>query len=411
MRDNTTVTAGVKFDKAIAITGAMAPIGVSLGSAGFESIIILTSLIWIFRACIIKDMDIKRLIRHPLIVPAAGIFLSILISVLINGGGSKGTLHDIATIRHLLYLVALLETSGRFPVGKYLFYGLVVGIVYAMANIACAHLLGQDFLGKPIARYTSKLKEGNRYPTLLVFMSLYFLSWGILGNHSTRLKKYIILGTGITGALFLSLFMIKTLILSFTAGVFFILCFKCLKEYTKRTVMALSLIAGIGAVILAQPETIQYIYSKINLSSFYARIFIWKVAFQMWLEHPLTGVGISSFKDVYSITAQSGAVKPFISPQGTIISGPISQYHAHNLILQVLSCTGVTGLFTTLLFSLNTIKLCFRNLTGYRLGLTPWPLTYFIISLAGFSIYTGWYSAMSIYMAVFCGCCWNKNDR
>ena len=44
-----------KFDKGIAITGAIIPVGIAIGNIAFEAAVVLTSLIWIAR--VIKFFD------------------------------------------------------------------------------------------------------------------------------------------------------------------------------------------------------------------------------------------------------------------------------------------------------------------------------------------------------------------
>ena len=83
-----------KFDKGIAITGAIIPVGIAIGNIAFEAAVVLTSLIWIARVIKFKDCDLKRLIEHPAILPSLAVYISIVASVFINGAGSKGYLID-----------------------------------------------------------------------------------------------------------------------------------------------------------------------------------------------------------------------------------------------------------------------------------------------------------------------------
>jgi len=66
------------------------------------------------------------------------------------------------------------------------------------------------------------------------------------------------------------------------------------------------------------------------------RISIWKTALKITADHPVNGVGVRNFRDVYKQYADKD--DPFISAdqQGA--------YHAHHWLLEVLSETGVIGL-------------------------------------------------------------------
>ncbi len=66
------------------------------------------------------------------------------------------------------------------------------------------------------------------------------------------------------------------------------------------------------------------------------RISIWKTALEITADHPVNGVGVRNFRDVYKQYAE--ADDPFISgdQQGAL--------HAHHWLLEVLSETGVIGL-------------------------------------------------------------------
>jgi hypothetical protein len=54
--------------------------------------------------------------------------------------------------------------------------------------------------------------------------------------------------------------------------------------------------------------------------------------------------------------------------------------------------------------ALNVIKLTFKNASGSRLGIIPWPAVYFTISLIGVSVYDSWYQALSVFVITFICC-------
>jgi O-antigen ligase len=139
-----------------------------------------------------------------------------------------------------------------------------------------------------------------------------------------------------------------------------------------------------------------------NLNSVYDRIYFWKVAWQMWLDHPVFGVGISSFQDAYREMAASGLVPEFIAPDGSTFSAS-EQTHAHNLVLMLISCTGLLGLgaFTWLFIAAN--YLVFRNTGEFRYGLISWPAVLLVIGITGFNIYHSWYQALLAFWLILIG--------
>lgn len=74
------------------------------------------------------------------------------------------------------------------------------------------------------------------------------------------------------------------------------------------------------------------------------RIEIWRVAWHMTLERPLTGVGVRGFRCAYPDHAR--AEDQFLRPGGgsRCDGDPYGAYHAHQIVLEVLSETGFVGL-------------------------------------------------------------------
>lgn len=67
------------------------------------------------------------------------------------------------------------------------------------------------------------------------------------------------------------------------------------------------------------------------------RISIWRVAIKMGQDHPVNGIGIRNFRDVY---------EQYALPDDPFTSGEQEgAYHAHHWLLEVLSETGIIGLF------------------------------------------------------------------
>ena len=142
-----------------------------------------------------------------------------------------------------------------------------------------------------------------------------------------------------------------------------------------------------------------------SLASFYDRIYYWKVAWKMWVEHPWFGVGISSFQDAYKAMAASGKIPPFVAPTGRVFDLG-EQTHAHNLLLMLLSCTGLVGLVPFTWLFIRTSLMCFTDFAGMCAGLVTWPVVVLVIGLTGFNVYDSWYLALLALLMVLIGSRW-----
>jgi len=382
------------FDKYVAIAGALLPLGIMLGPSGFESITAVTSLIWFAGQIKFKKNSLKALIKQPLIKALIALYISILISVILNGSGDKGYIHDVLIIRHLLFIAAMVETSKRFPVFRYLFWGIIAGSVYAILNIVFVHVFDFDFMGKPIERYLGKEKEGVRYPSMLAFYSLFFLTWAIFDTTQKNQTRIIIFIAAVTNLYFLSLFHIRTIHLALLSSFLFVLLVFMIKKKNY-----LLIFFGLTASICFA----YYLYANNNfmdLSSFYDRIFIWKASFLLFYDNPFFGAGISSYVSAIAELIEESDIQPYIAPNGKQYYLKMVIYHAHNNILQILSCTGITGFICSAWLSVVVLKSTFNNISSHHIGFISWPLLYFVISSAGFSIYTGWYLALASFIIV-----------
>jgi len=120
------------------------------------------------------------------------------------------------------------------------------------------------------------------------------------------------------------------------------------------------------------------------------------------LDHPILGVGISSFQDAYKEMAASGAVPAYVAPDGRAFSAS-EQTHAHNIVLMLMSCTGICGLAAYAWLFFQAVKKVFQMQTGFRVGLLSWPVVLLVIGLTGFNIYHSWYQALLAFWLVFIG--------
>jgi len=385
-----------RLDKFCVLAAALVPAGLVIGNIGFEAAIGLVGPAWIVRCAAAKENPLRKLVRHPLAIPWGIWLLCIVASLLVNGPGSKGWAHDVVFIRYFLFGLALLDISQRLPVARYLLYGLAGGVVWAALNTLSVYLVGADFLGKPLIRYTGKLKEAARISGLSAYAAGFFIGWGILDDRLTGRHKAILLLIGLIAFTQVLQTHVRTAILAAAAGIFFTTAFFVWKRKSRGLflTMVLMVIFAVGAMI--------YYRDMINLDSMYDRIYFWRVAWRMWLDHPVFGVGISSFQDAYKEMAASGVIQEYVAPTGVVFSAA-EQTHAHSLILMLLSSTGLMGLAAFTWLFVTAVLLIFRNLKSFRYGLLSWPVVLFVIGLTGFNIYHSWYQALLAFMLVLVG--------
>ena len=85
--------------------------------------------------------------------------------------------------------------------------------------------------------------------------------------------------------------------------------------------------------------------------------FVWRTAFEIWLQSPFIGVGLHEYRDACNNFAQS-------TPAYLHAIGRAACFHPHNISLQLLSETGIFGF---LIFYTMVISLCFSSLKIYYL--------------------------------------------
>ncbi len=385
-----------RLDFACVFLGAMTPVGLVIGNIAFELVVALTVVVWFIRMAVARMSVWPFLVSHSLIVPWAVWMVVIIGSVVVNGAGNKGFGHDIAFLRYLLFGMALLETGRRLSASRFLIYGLAAGVVWAALNMVCVHLLGFDLIGKPLARYTEKLKEAARIAGMAAYGAPLFLAWGLLGKELDRRQKIAISAIGITAFVLLLLIHIRTDILASAAGMFVIIAYFVFKRASLLT-------GSIGAVVLMAVIVLFFLSGdRLDLTSFYDRIYYWKVSWALWLENPFWGVGVSSYQDAYQRMATSGQVSAYVAPTGQVFK-QTAAYSAHSLVLMLLASTGLFGLFAFGWLFVQAFRLILSDLSAHRIGLLTWPVVVLVLGITGCNIYHSWYQALLAFFIVLIG--------
>ncbi len=383
------------------IIATLMPVCFVIGRVAVEFVIGITSLLWLIRFIIAKDKTINVIIKHPFTIPWMLWFVSIAVSLLINDPGSKGWAHDLVYIRYFVFVIALIDISDRLPVHKYLLYGLAAGILWAAINMISAYVLGHDIIGRSASRYIGKMKEAARIAAISSYVAPFFCFWGFFDKELSKKNKSIIIGISLIAVVLVLCTWGRTIIIATTTAFCFCIIYFF---YKKNAFFGIALII-ISAIVLATCFFF-HINKLEQLSSFYHRIYIWKVTIAMWLQDPIFGVGVSSFKNAFTEMSSSGIVLPYIAPDGTIFSHITYShaYHAHNLLLMLLSCSGLFGFFSFSWLFINAVRLIFKNVTGFRIGLVSWPVIFFIIGLTGFNIFNSEYQALFAFFMALIGC-------
>jgi O-antigen ligase len=383
------------FDKVCLILAAMVPTGIVIGNAAFETMIGLIGIVWLGRCFQSRTNPLPRLLaqEHPLVIPWIVWFAAILLSLLYNGAGSKGGLHDLAFIRYLIFALALADIALRRDISRYLIGGLALAVGWAAVSILTAYLTGTDLLGKPLFRYTGKLKEAARIAGLTAYAAPFFLTWGVTDHNLNARHKSLIIGIGLIALFIVLQTHVRTAVLAVSGSLLFIIARHIPRRYLKIAIPGVCGIMLIGGLLFFQ-ETYQW-----DLRTVYDRFYYWKVTAMIWLNHPVLGIGVSSFQDAYREMALSGIVSGFIAPDGEVFQ-LAEVCHAHNLFLMLLACTGLFGFAVFAWLLVSAIRPLINNCDGWRVGLISWPIVLLLIGLTGFNIFHSWYHALWTYLMI-----------
>jgi O-antigen ligase len=380
------------MDRCVAIMGGLVPVCLVLGVVVYEAFISLTGLVWLISR-LKYPADKKHIVHNPLFWPVFAWFGVILLSRLVNWGTPYQFGNDIAFIRFPLFAVAMWDVSGRIPVHRYIIGGLLVGIAYAMLNLISAHIIGHDFIGKPLSRYVGKLNEGARIGGFCAYAAPFLILWGGWDRTLGRRQRIGLVIFGLVAVLLVISSQVRTAamggVVGLVGGFFALLVVR--RQLKLKMILTLSLVALLGAygVYRIQP----------SLDSIYDRVYFWEVSWNVWLQNPLVGVGISSFNEAYRAVAESGIVADFVAPNGVIYRS-VNPRHAHNLFLQLMACNGLLGLGVFGWIFGCVVQTVRKRLAPWHIGLLSWPFVCVMVGLTGWNIYDPFYTTVIFYFLV-----------
>jgi O-antigen ligase len=383
-----------RLDKYCIYIAAMVPTGLIIGNAGFESMIALVIVLWIGRHLITRDNPFRQIIKHPVVIPWLIWLISIAASLVWNGAGSKGWSHDIALVRYFLFFSALLDISFRKELSRAMLAGLGAGVLWGLFNTILVHMVGVDLFGHELPRYTGKLKEAARISSLAAYTAPFFIVWGLAGFFNSVKMRIGVLLIGFISAGQIINIHVRTVEIAAIMGIAAFILYTFIKRKP-----GLTLFFTVAAVIAASAALYTF-GSHISLFSFYDRINIWKVTLVMIGENPIFGVSVSAWQDAYREIALSGQITPLADSRG-VVTWSKEAYHAHNLVLHILSCTGIIGLLSFCWLYINHLKLILKTkIEGWKTGLITWPAVFLTIGLTGWNIYGSQYQILFAYFMI-----------
>jgi hypothetical protein len=384
---------GGRLDKAVAVLAALAPAGVVLGNAAFESAVALAVLLWLVRLAVTRHNPLAVFRVSGLVFPWALFTLAIVLSVVASGGGSKGAGHDLAFVRFFLFGAAVTDVSARRPVVALLVKGLALAVLLAAVNTASAWLFGWDLLGRPLERYTGKLKEASRIAALCAYAAPFFAAQGAGAGGLTKKGRSLWIGIGVLAFSLVLLTQVRTAILAAIAATLAAVALSHRKRlFTPWVTVPAGLFTAAALLLFFR-------YDLWDLASFYDRVYYWRVGLAIWADHPLLGASVSAFQETYLEIAASGRVEPFLAPNGEVYALK-EQTHLHNVPLMVAACTGLFGLLASGWLFVRAALMALRAPLRIRAGLAAWPVVFLLAGLTGWNPFHAWYLALLSFFLV-----------
>jgi O-antigen ligase len=390
------------LDKAILYLGAAVPVGIIIGTIGFEIITGLTGFLWLIRAFLLKKNPFSDIFMNPAIIAWAGWLLCIFLSLAVNGPGSKGLWHDIVYFRFFIYASALIDLSTRKNITAYLLWGLALGVLFGAFNTITAYVIGFDLLGRPWERYTIKLRTIAQIAALGSMAAPIFLGLAMAVISENSKNWRLLFFICIIATLNTIQSQVRTAIIALFTGILFAFMYDRYKKMNWPEKILWPILTGIGIWFTINT------FGNWSFGSFYDRIYIWKVSLAMFTHNLLLGVGISSWADTYSVFANSGIIDPYLAKDG-IVYAEKGALHAHNLILMLLSSSGILGTLAFLSLFTCCILTILKSNSIWKAGLITWPVVFMIGGLTGWSIYHSSYQIVFTFFAVLALTSENEN--
>lgn len=386
-----------RFQNAVLWSAGLFPVGLVLGNVVFEALAALTVLFWLLSLAVERQNPIPYLKKHPLVIPWLAWYCVIVLSLVVNGPGSKGAGHDVAFVRDVLFGFALLDIGRKRPeLARFVVRGMAGAVILAAFNTVFAHLVGFDPVMRPLEAYTKKLGISPQISGVAIYAVSFF---GVLAACDAGLSvKSRRIYAVIAIIAMLQLFQIHSR--TPIAAAFCGLVFGLWRGRARGSGSALGpLLAG---VFLGGAVATVFLLRLWDIASVYDRLYIWKVSWGIFLDNPILGVGVSSFRDAFAEISTHGLVEGVLDPSGRLFQKPL-ETHAHNLVLMLLSSTGILGLLAFGWLFVRACGMIWKAPKGLRLGLAGWPVALLVLGISGENIYYSWYHALVSYLFALAG--------
>ena len=270
--------------------------------------------------------------------------------------------------------------------------GMAASVLLAGLNILLAHAIGMDLMGKPLARYYSKLKEATRIAGVFSVVAPAFFAWSISLPGLSRRVAGGMFGLGLAATVMLLFVGVRIALISTLCGFGFWAIYLLYRRFSRKVLPTMILIG-----LLVSGLVVFYL-SQQSWTSVHHRVSMYKVTWAMVMENPVFGVGVSGYQDAYKTMAASGKVAPYIAPDGRAWH-ELEASHAHSLVLMILACTGTVGLLVFGWLFLSVVRIAFsRSGLDWRSGLVVWPVVFLVNGLTGWSFFADWYHAWFAYL-------------
>lgn len=294
----------------------------------------------------------KHLPRSSLYLPLL-LLLALYVLALSNSQGQSGAIEDVARlVLHLafFFLIAVFvrdRQTLRWVVWTLIISGLVLALIGIFQQVTDTYLWNEALATKGIRR-NATFVNSNFYARFLVISMV--MTTALIFREKSRLS-YVLLATFVFAALALPFTSSRS---NWMAAVV-LLPLVVLMLPISPTLKVRSLVVGavsgltlLAVAIAAEPALADRVGSLASAADVLAdRSFLIRAGWQMFLDHPLFGIGLDGFDD-----ALAGPYSD-LSPEGSGIS--------HNSVITVLSELGVLGLIVVGFFL-------------YRFGHLSWHL-------------------------------------
>lgn len=280
----------------------------------------------------------KKFPRFPLLVPALGLFLCVLVGLIINPAG-RGFIFQLGFLRWLILLYLLPQALKRIWSGK--FEGRLVAVWTGILLLTALYALFQTFTGIDLIRPSAHVvafEKGIYRPVGFFSRSLafaYSFGFSFLAVSLPCWKNKSSLWTG-------TIFILGTLTVIATEargawlGLLAAIAFYLLIEHRRYLiVLAGTLFATIYLISFTHTELSIKVYNLVHMNldhSSFLRTHIWQAYWTMFKENPFFGVGLlQGDLLVPGYYQKLGIQEDFVS-------------NAHNVYLQWLAGAGVFAL-------------------------------------------------------------------